>query len=154
MIKCRQSIKVLAISKEESVWICPAVRLSISKMNPNFLSVCLVIFSLVATSLACCCTYMSSCNCNIFGCDCLTHDGGWCYYYDSNDYCQSYNHERCNAYTTMQYFSDWDMNKDGMISAVEALEYGNLTLPEFLKADKDQNGFVVPSEFDSDLADE
>ena len=44
--------------------------------------------------------------------------------------------------------------QDGMISAVEALEYGNLTLPEFLKADKDQNGFVVPSEFDSDLADE
>ena len=42
--------------------------------------------------------------------------------------------------------------QDGVISAVEAWEYGNLTLPEFLKADKDQNGFIVPSEFDSDLA--
>ena len=42
--------------------------------------------------------------------------------------------------------------QDGVISAVEAWEYGNLTLPQFLKADKDQNGFVIPSEFDSDLA--
>ena len=39
-----------------------------------------------------------------------------------------------------------------MISAEEALEYGNLTLIEFSAADKDQNGFVFPSEFDSDLA--
>ena len=46
----------------------------------------------------------------------------------------------------MLLFQDWK------ISAVEALEYGNLTLPQFLKADKDQNGFVIPSEFDSDLA--
>ena len=38
-----------------------------------------------------------------------------------------------------------------MISADEALEYGNMTLTDFLKADKDQNGFVFPSEFDSDL---
>ena len=42
--------------------------------------------------------------------------------------------------------------QDGVISAVEASEYGNLTLSEFLKADKDQNGFIIPSEFDSDLA--
>ena len=42
--------------------------------------------------------------------------------------------------------------QDGVISAVEAWEYGNLTLPQFLKADKDQNGFVIPSEFDSGLA--
>ena len=42
--------------------------------------------------------------------------------------------------------------QDGVISAVEAWEYGNLTLPEFLKTDKDQNGFILPSEFDSDLA--
>ena len=44
------------------------------------------------------------------------------------------------------------MFQDGVISAVEAWEYGNLTLPQFLKADKDQNGFVIPSEFDSGLA--
>ena len=33
-----------------------------------------------------------------------------------------------------------------MISADEALEYGNMTLTDFLKADKDHNGFVFPSE--------
>ena len=32
-----------------------------------------------------------------------------------------------------------------MISADEALEYGNMTLTDFLKADKDQN-IVFPSE--------
>ena len=42
--------------------------------------------------------------------------------------------------------------QDGTISASEAWEYGNLTLAEFLKADKDQDGFIIPSEFDSDLA--
>ena len=36
-----------------------------------------------------------------------------------------------------------------MISADEALEYGKMTLTDFLKADKDHNDF--PSEFDSDL---
>ena len=41
--------------------------------------------------------------------------------------------------------------QDGKISANEAFEYGNMTLAVFLEADKDQNGFVFPSEFDSDL---
>merc|ERR1712038_388432 len=82
----------------------------------------------------------------------VTHDGDWCYYWDSNEVCSPLKHEHCNAFTTMQDFGRWDMNKDGTISASEAWEYGNLTIPEFLKADKDQDGFIIPSEFDSDLA--
>merc|ERR1712150_366837 len=106
---------------------------SISKMKPSYLSVSLAILSLVATSTACCCTWTTQCNCNIFGCDCVTHDGDWCYYWDSNDVCSPLKHEHCNAFTTMQHFGRWDMNKDGTISASEAWEYG-----------KDQDGFIIP----------
>ena len=50
-------------------------------------------------------------SCNIFGCDCVTHDGDWCYYWDSNEVCSPLKHELCNAFTTMQHFGRWDMNK-------------------------------------------
>merc|ERR1712183_95111 len=109
----------------------------------------------LSTISACCCDCFSSCRCNTFCCDCSTHDGGYCYYDgESSDSgpCHAYNYEWCAAYNTKQIFNGWDLNKDGMISADEALAYGNLTITEFLMADKDQNGFVFPSEFDSDLA--
>ena len=55
------------------------------------------------------CFHLTSCN--FFGCDCVTHDGDWCFYWDSNEICQPLMHEHCNAFTTMQYFNSWDMNK-------------------------------------------
>merc|ERR1712130_923789 len=137
------------------------------RMKSNQLFVFLIIAAAsLSTVSACCCMYLSSCRCNIFGCNCDTHDGGYCYssctpsdtfHCCSGEGCCGYDCcpdtlELCDAFDTKQLFDGWDLNKDGLISAEEALEYGNLTLTEFSMADKDQNGFVFPSEFDSDLA--
>ena len=65
-------------------------------------------------------------SCNFFGCDCVTHDGDWCFYWDSNEICQPLMHEHCNAFTTMQYFNSWDMNKVVVDTAVKTYNWSIL----------------------------
>merc|ERR1712088_638254 len=96
-----------------------------ARMKPSQLFAFLIVASFLFSAIsACCCSCYSSCNCNAFCCECHTHDGGWCYWdgeWSDSGPCYAYYDENCNALT------------------------------DFLKADKDQNGFVFPSEFDSDL---
>ena len=52
----------------------------------------------------------------------------------------------------MENFFSFDLNQDGVISWEEAMKFnGNGTMDGFKQVDVDNDGFVLPSEFDSSL---
>jgi len=117
-----------------------------------FFSLLLVPLFLPDLSSGCCCSVMASCRCNIFACNCDTHDG-WCYKRSDplSPFCTAskgrFNAEYCparrrrkrsvreaisEAYSglydglierdAMENVLTFDLNRDGLISLEEAME--------------------------------
>merc|ERR1712210_379973 len=67
------------------------------RMKPTHLFAFLILAAAsLSTVSACCCSCFSSCSCNIFCCECSTHDGGYCYWdgeYSDSGPCYARNYE-------------------------------------------------------------
>merc|ERR1719210_1145096 len=118
-------------------------------MKPSvFLSLVVVFMFMASTCSACCCTYMTSCRCNVFGCNCDTHNNGYCYAYNDDlctcstcGDCFRFTDEVCAEFAS-DVFDSFDVNKDGVISFEEVSSGRNITTVDFFALDKDKDGFV------------
>jgi len=148
----------------------------VARMRVGELVALLLLFACTSSTLSCCCTYSTSCRCNLVGCNCDTHDGGWCYYWHSGiEQCRAEHNEMCNAFASdggagteiehptyremyqhligipaLQVFYNHDLDKDGVIS-FEELVSKNISKAGFNLLDENQDGVINPHEIDSSL---
>merc|ERR1712226_1790027 len=126
----------------------------VARMRGGELVALLLLFACTSSTLSCCCTYSTSCRCNLVGCNCDTHDGGWCYYWHSGiEQCRAEHREMCQhliGIPALQVFYNHDLDKDGVIS-FEELVSKNISKAGFNLLDENQDGVINPHEIDSSL---